>query len=164
MIPVEYGWVFMWNQSHWLAYQIIFPSIYGSSKTESVWALGVDFTRDCSWIPRWTRTWFGPSSWWLEPDKLRASFSIWTPMLISLVSIWFSKYGHMHGGPVLIKKNSALDPRIHIRMRAIVSSWWLTQAITMSNLTRWIVLTFYKWLFLAGPPSSIIPCSTPAVE
>ena len=43
-IVVDSGWILMWNQSHWLAYQIIFPSIYGSSKTESGCVLRVHFT------------------------------------------------------------------------------------------------------------------------
>ena len=38
----------------------------------------------------------------IEPDELRASFSLRTPSLISLVSIWFSKHGYMYGGHVLI--------------------------------------------------------------
>jgi hypothetical protein len=43
---------------NWLAYQIIFLSICGSSKTASICDLGVHFTTGCSWSLRWTQTWY----------------------------------------------------------------------------------------------------------
>jgi hypothetical protein len=49
----------MWDHFHWFSYQIIFPSIYGSSKTKSVCDMDVRFTTHYSWSPKWSRTWFG---------------------------------------------------------------------------------------------------------
>jgi hypothetical protein len=79
MIPIDSGWVWTWNQIHWLAYQIIFPSIYGSSKTESICALGINLLGTASEIRDGleldlglhlgdsNRKSFGPPSWWGHP-------------------------------------------------------------------------------------------------
>ena len=58
-IPIDSDGILMWDYFHWFPYEIIFPSICGSSKTESVCDLGVHFTTRCSWSMRWTRTWHG---------------------------------------------------------------------------------------------------------
>ena len=48
MIPIDSCRIWASNQSHWLSYEIIFPSICGSSKTESGCILGVHFNADWS--------------------------------------------------------------------------------------------------------------------
>ena len=58
-IPVDSDGILKWDHFHWFPYEIIFPSIYGSSKTESVYDLGVQFNADCSWTPKRTRSRLG---------------------------------------------------------------------------------------------------------
>jgi hypothetical protein len=48
MIFIDSNGIWVSNQSHWLAYEIIFPSICGSSKMKSKSVLDVHFTIDWS--------------------------------------------------------------------------------------------------------------------
>jgi hypothetical protein len=59
MIPIDSDGIWTSNQSHWLDYEIIFPSICGSSKTEYGCILGVYFIADWSRRPKQTRTRIG---------------------------------------------------------------------------------------------------------
>ena len=47
-ISVDSGLVWMWDQCHSKLYEISFPTIYGSSKTESGYILGDQFKADWS--------------------------------------------------------------------------------------------------------------------
>ena len=62
MIPVDSEEILMWDHLDWLPYQISFPSIYGSSKTESGYVLGDQFKANWSWRPRQTWTWVALAS------------------------------------------------------------------------------------------------------
>src|SRR5207237_9856712 len=55
-IPVDSDGSLMWDRCHWKLYEILFPSIYRTSKTEFVCVLGINFGVACSWIPRWSRS------------------------------------------------------------------------------------------------------------
>src|SRR5436190_2992036 len=55
-IPVDSDGSLMWDRCHWKLYEILFPSIYRTSKTESICVLGINFGAACSWIPRWSRS------------------------------------------------------------------------------------------------------------
>jgi hypothetical protein len=63
MISVDSNGIWASNQSYWLSYEIIFPSICGSSKTKSVYVLGVYFTTDWSS----NSIWIGPPTWLGRP-------------------------------------------------------------------------------------------------
>jgi len=63
MIPIDYEGILMRGHFHWFPYEIIFPSICGSSKTEYVCDLDVHFTTRWYWSPRWTRTQVGLGLW-----------------------------------------------------------------------------------------------------
>jgi hypothetical protein len=58
-IPIDSNVISASNQSHWLDYEIIFPSICGSSKTEFGYVLGDCFIADWSRRPKQTRTRIG---------------------------------------------------------------------------------------------------------
>jgi hypothetical protein len=58
-IPVDSGIIWMWDWCHWKLYEIVFPTICGSSKSDSVCGMGVQSKADCSWTPRWTRSRLG---------------------------------------------------------------------------------------------------------
>src|SRR6266508_528841 len=55
-IPVDLDGSLMWDRCYWKLYEILFPSIYRTSKTESVCILGINFRTACSWILRWSRS------------------------------------------------------------------------------------------------------------
>jgi hypothetical protein len=64
-IPMDFEEVLMWDHLDWLPYQISFPTICGSSKTESGRVLGDQFKTDWSWKPKQTRNHVGPGLWLL---------------------------------------------------------------------------------------------------
>src|SRR6266508_780932 len=44
-IPVDLDGSLIWDRCHWKLYEILFPSIYRTSNTESVCVLGINFVR-----------------------------------------------------------------------------------------------------------------------
>src|SRR6266508_2374615 len=44
-IPVDSDGSLMWDRCHWKLYEILFPSIYETSKTESICVLGINLVR-----------------------------------------------------------------------------------------------------------------------
>jgi hypothetical protein len=75
-ISIDSKEILMWNHFDWLPYQIIFPSICGSSKTEFGCVLGIHFIADWSWWPRQTRTRIGLGLW-LGLDVLAGLLRWW---------------------------------------------------------------------------------------
>jgi hypothetical protein len=73
MIPIDSDRIWASNQIHWLDYEIIFPSIYGSLKTESRCVLGVRFIAELVQKAEADSNlnWTGPPTWlgrpWLPP-------------------------------------------------------------------------------------------------
>jgi hypothetical protein len=55
-IPVASGRILRWNQLGWLDNLLIFPTISSPSESESGCILGVHFSADWSWNPRWSRS------------------------------------------------------------------------------------------------------------
>ena len=74
--PIYSNGILMWDHFHYLPYQIIFPSICGSSKTEFGYVLGVHFIVDWSSWPRQTRTRIGLGLW-LGLDVLAGLLRWW---------------------------------------------------------------------------------------
>jgi hypothetical protein len=58
-IPVDSDEILKLDHFHWFPYEIIFPSMCGASKTESVCDLGDQFNAYCSWTPKRTRSRLG---------------------------------------------------------------------------------------------------------
>jgi hypothetical protein len=56
VIPVDSGWILGWNHLGWLDILFIFPTISSPSQSESGCILGVHFSADWSWNPRWSRS------------------------------------------------------------------------------------------------------------
>jgi hypothetical protein len=56
MIPVDSGRILEWNQLGWLDNLLIFPTKSSPSQSESGCILGVHFSADWSWNPRWSRS------------------------------------------------------------------------------------------------------------
>jgi hypothetical protein len=64
-IPVDSRRILAWDRCHWKLYEIVLPTSFRTSKTDSVCDLGVRFIAHCSWTPNWARTWiaFGLHLW-----------------------------------------------------------------------------------------------------
>jgi hypothetical protein len=58
-IPVDSGRILVWDRCHWKLYEILLPTIYRTSKSNSVCDLGVRFTTGCSWSPKLKRSRIG---------------------------------------------------------------------------------------------------------
>jgi hypothetical protein len=56
-VPVDSGRIWAWDRCHWKLYEILLPTIYRTSKTDSLCDLSVRFIAHCSWTSNWTRTW-----------------------------------------------------------------------------------------------------------
>jgi hypothetical protein len=102
-IPVDSGRIWAWDQCHWKLYEILLPTIYRTSKTDSVCDLGVRFIAHCSWTSNWTRTWIafglhlGDSNWinlgppsWLGKFCWTSSTPLHAPIMVVCMGVMSS--------------------------------------------------------------------------
>jgi hypothetical protein len=55
-IPVDSEGILRWDQCHWKLYEILVPTVYRTSKSDSVCGQGISFGEVRFWNPRWSRS------------------------------------------------------------------------------------------------------------